>query len=82
LDNWAIGEHAWYGLVARLPPAARTRMPDLEDRRRQIASVYVWTRVTVGEPGFAPRPIEAAQASGRPGKLAANLELRLVETAD
>ena len=29
--------------------------------RRQIASVYVWVRVTFGEPGFAPRPIEAAQ---------------------
>jgi hypothetical protein len=61
LENWAIGEPAWDGLVARLPPAARTRTPDLGDRRRQIASVYVWVRVTLGEPGFAPRPIEAAQ---------------------
>lgn len=61
LENWAIDEPTWAGLLARLPPAALTRMPDLGDRRRQIASVYVWVRVTFGEPGFAPRPIEAAQ---------------------
>ena len=38
------------------PAAARTR-----DRKRQIASVYVWVQVTSGEHYFAPRPIEAAQ---------------------
>jgi hypothetical protein len=26
-----------------------------------VNTVYVWTRVTSGEPSFAPRPIEAAQ---------------------
>lgn len=82
LENWAIGEPAWDGLVARLPPAARTRTPDLGDRRRQVASVYVWVRVTSGEPGFAPRPIEAAQPPSPPGTLAANLELHLVEPVD
>jgi hypothetical protein len=61
LENWAIDEPTWDGLVARLPPAARTRTPDLGDRRRQVASVYVWVRVTFGEPGLAPRPIEAVQ---------------------
>lgn len=37
-------------------------MPDLGDCKRQLASVYIWVRVTAGEPGFAPRPIERAQA--------------------
>jgi hypothetical protein len=61
LENWSIDERTWDGLVARLPPISRTRMPDLGDRKRQIASVYVWVRVTFGEPSLAPRPIEAAQ---------------------
>ena len=60
LENWAIDESAWDGLIARLPGAALSRT-DLGDRRRQVASFYVWVRVTFGEPGFAPRPIEAAQ---------------------
>jgi hypothetical protein len=62
LENWAVDEPAWDGLIARLPDGAVGRTPDLGDRRRQVASVYVWVRVTFGEPGFAPRPIEAAQA--------------------
>jgi hypothetical protein len=61
LENWAIDEPTWNGLAARLPPRSRARTPDLGDRRRQVASVYVWVRVTSGEPGFAPRPIEATQ---------------------
>jgi len=61
LQNWSIDEWTWDSLVARMPPISRTHMPDLGDRKRQLASVYVWVRVTVGEPTFAPRPIEAAQ---------------------
>jgi hypothetical protein len=61
LENWAIDEPAWDGLITRLPDGAVGRMPDLGDRRRQVASVYAWVRVTFGEPGFAPRPVEAAQ---------------------
>lgn len=60
LENWAIDKPAWDALIDRLPDAAFSRT-DLGDRRRQIASFYVWVRVTFGEPGFAPRPIEAAQ---------------------
>ena len=60
LENWAIDEPTWAGPVPAAA-AALTRTLRLGDRRRQIASVYVWVRVTFGEPGFAPRPIEAAQ---------------------
>lgn len=35
--------------------------PEGGDRKRHVASVYAWTRVTSGEAAFAPRPIEAAQ---------------------
>jgi TniQ len=61
LETWTIDERTWEGLVARLPSISRPQASDLGDRKRQIASVYVWVRVTSGEPSFAPRPIEAAQ---------------------
>jgi len=73
LENWAIDEPAWDGLLARLPPAVLGRMPDLGDRRRQVASVYAWVRVTFGEPGFAlapsrpPSPRPSANTGGEPG---------------
>ena len=61
LHAWHIDEDAWAGIIARLPPSPGPQQPDLGDRKRQVASVYVWTRVTSGEHIFAPRPIEAAQ---------------------
>jgi len=61
LETWSINERTWESLAARLPSISRPQTSDLGDRKRQIASVYVWVRVTFGEPSFAPRPIEAAQ---------------------
>lgn len=61
LQDWCIGEDAWAEIIARLPPSPGPQQPDLGDRKRQAASVYVWTRVTSGEHIFAPRPIETAQ---------------------
>jgi hypothetical protein len=58
LETWSISEDAWPTLAARRSLMAR---PENGDRKRQLASVYVWTRVTSGEHRFAPRPIEAAQ---------------------
>lgn len=58
LEAWSIGEDIWPALAARRSLMAR---PESGDRKRHVASVYVWTRVTSGEPAFAPRPIEAAQ---------------------
>jgi TniQ len=61
LETWAIDEDTWKNLVARLPPVPGPRHPELGDRKRQIASIYIWVEVTSGEHHFAPRPIEAAQ---------------------
>jgi hypothetical protein len=61
LENWSIDEDTWTALTGRLPPVPGPQQPELGDRKRQIASVYVWTQVTSGEHYFAPRPIEAAQ---------------------
>jgi hypothetical protein len=33
-----------------------TRTPISDDRRRLAVSAYIWTRVTEGEPDFAPCP--------------------------
>jgi hypothetical protein len=60
LENWRIDKDTWTSLTARLPPVSGTR-PEIGDRKRQIASIYVWVQVTSGEHHFAPRPIEAAQ---------------------
>jgi hypothetical protein len=61
LQTWSISEEIWRELVSRLPPVPGPQRPELGDRKRQIASIYVWTRITAGEHLFAPRPIEAAQ---------------------
>jgi hypothetical protein len=61
LENWCIDEDTWASLTARLPPVPGPQRPELGDRKRQIASVYVWVQVTSGEHYFATRPIEAGQ---------------------
>lgn len=61
LHTWCISEDNWAKITARLPSSPGPQQPDLGDRKRQVASVYVWTRVTSGEHIFAPRPIETTQ---------------------
>lgn len=61
LQTWAIDEDDWENIVSRLPPVPGPQRPELGDRKRQIASIYVWVRVTSGEHLFAPKPIEDAQ---------------------
>lgn len=60
LQNWCIDEDTWTALAGRLPHVPGPQ-PEVGDRKRQIASAYVWAQVTAGEHYFAPRPIEAAQ---------------------
>jgi hypothetical protein len=73
LQAWCIDEDAWGRLVGRLPPVPGPHQPELGDRKRQIASIYVWVQVTSGEHYFAPRPIEAPSPpmSRKPGRDAA-----------
>src|SRR6266704_3293249 len=59
LQTWCIDEDTWTSLTARLPPAPGPQQPDLGDRKRQLASIYIWVQLTSGEHLFAPRPIEA-----------------------
>ena len=59
LGTWCIDEDTWTNITARLPPGPGPQQPDLGDRKRQLASIYVWVQVTSGEHLFAPRPIEA-----------------------
>lgn len=61
LQEWALDTGTWQGLVSELPPIPGPVRPVVDDRKRQDASVFVWTQVTCGEHLFAPRPIEAGQ---------------------
>jgi TniQ len=61
LQDWCLDPTAWQELTTRLPPTPGPVQPELGDRKRQIASIYVWVRLTRGEHLFAPRPIEAQQ---------------------
>jgi TniQ len=58
LETWSISQDTWPSLAAKRSLKSH---PETGDRKRQVASVYVWVRVTCGEPRFAPRPIEATQ---------------------
>jgi len=61
LQTWCIDRVTWQQLTSRLPPTSGPIQPDLGDRKRQVASMAVWARITQGEHLFAPRPIEDQQ---------------------
>ncbi|MEU1440839.1 TniQ family protein [Streptomyces mirabilis] len=61
LHEWVLSTDAWKGLVRELPPDLIQFRALTNDRKRQDASVFIWTLVTRGEHLFAPRPLEAAQ---------------------
>ncbi|MEV6952059.1 hypothetical protein [Streptomyces sp. NPDC051183] len=62
LRGWALDQDAWEDIIKQLTPTpASWHPPAFDDRKRQVASVFVWAQVTQGEHVFAPRPIEAAQ---------------------
>jgi hypothetical protein len=63
LQEWALDTSTWEALVSELPPAPGPIRPVVDDRKRQDASIFVWTQVTCGEHLFAPRPVEACQPS-------------------
>jgi hypothetical protein len=61
LHEWVLSIDAWNALVRELPPTLTQFRTLTNDRKRQDASVFVWTLVTRGEHLFAPRPLEATQ---------------------
>lgn len=58
MEGWCISSGDWSGIRAQLGPYHRYASGiQLGDRRRETASMIVWTRVTQGEHVFAPHPI-------------------------
>lgn len=68
LRGWVISPAGWNQLTVGLP-AHRGSHADWGDRKRMLASVWVWTRVTGGEHLFAPAVMAdlAAPRSKQPG---------------
>ncbi|MGW6740270.1 TniQ family protein [Streptomyces sp. NPDC055025] len=60
LRNWVLPQNDWREVTAQLPRTIG-KQPVLDDRKRQVASIFIWTRVTGGEHLFAPRPLEHDQ---------------------
>ncbi|MFH8873631.1 TniQ family protein [Streptomyces griseus] len=56
LTTWTLETENWQHVLAQLPVLTSNRKPISDDRRRLAVSAYIWTRVTEGEPDFAPCP--------------------------
>ncbi|MBT2427593.1 TniQ family protein [Streptomyces sp. ISL-112] len=61
LHEWVLNIDTWNDLVSKLPPTLLRYRTLTNERKRQDASVFIWTLITRGEHLFAPRPLEAAQ---------------------
>lgn len=68
LRGWVISPAEWNQVTAGLPAHSESHA-DWGDRKRMLASVWVWTRVTGGEHLFAPAVMAdpAAPRSQQPG---------------
>ncbi|WP_420312220.1 TniQ family protein [Streptomyces sp. YS-B37] len=62
LKDWRLDLPTWHELTARMPVTSTTPAK-YDDLKRQVASIFVWSRITQGEHQFAPRPMEAEQGS-------------------
>lgn len=56
LATWTLEPENWQHMLTWLPGLTSHRKPLSDDRRRLAVSAYIWTRVTEGEPDFAPCP--------------------------
>ncbi|MEV0039584.1 hypothetical protein [Streptomyces sp. NPDC050804] len=61
LHRWALTPGTWQEINDRLPPVPGHIHPNLDDRKRQETSAFIWAQVTHGEPLFEPRAIEEEQ---------------------
>ena len=68
LWDWVISPAEWSQLISGLPARCSPRA-DWGERKRMLASAWVWTRITTGEHLFAPAVMTdpAAPRSQRPG---------------
>jgi hypothetical protein len=57
LSQWFLSEENWHDLIQQLP--RRRGQLSIGDPKRQIASMFIWARVTGGDHWLAPRPLEA-----------------------
>jgi hypothetical protein len=67
--DWCIDTETWRWIADQLPPPEwiHGRQPQLGDRKRQSASIYVWARVTGTEHVFAPHPLRDQQPAEQQG---------------
>ncbi len=56
LATWTLEPENWQHTLTRLPDLTSHRKPLSDNRRHLAVSAYTWTRVTQGEPDFAPCP--------------------------
>lgn len=56
LASWTMAPENRQHMVTQVPVLTSRRKPISDDRRRLAVSSYIWTRVTDGEPDFAPCP--------------------------
>jgi hypothetical protein len=56
LASWTLEPENWQHMLTQLPVLTNRRKPISDDRRRLVVSACIWTRVTEGEPDFAPCP--------------------------
>ncbi|MFB6991424.1 hypothetical protein ACFC0C_24770 [Streptomyces sp. NPDC056178] len=56
LASWTLEPENWQRMLDQLPVLTSHRKPISDDRRHLAVSAYIWTRVTEGEPDFAPCP--------------------------
>ncbi|WP_436494284.1 TniQ family protein [Actinokineospora sp. HUAS TT18] len=67
--DWCIDAETWRWIADQLPPTewVHGRQPQLGDRKRQSASIYVWAHVTGTEHVFAPHPLRDQQPADQQG---------------
>lgn len=61
MRDWFITLQEWEAISERVATFPAGAHADMGDRKRQLASTYVWVLVTQGEHRFSPRPLESNQ---------------------
>ena len=65
LLTWQISRADWDQLTADLPARQQLPQADWGDRKRLLATIWVWARITSGDPLFAPALLPHRGIPGR-----------------